>query len=125
LPFQLMWKPTDDLILDFSYMLLTNIHARATYRIIDPVRVYVCFDWSNESHFLADREDNRERLWYYEKRLAAGVQANLTRHIVLDLSGGYSFDRFYFQADSLSNQDQDRIDVGNGAFLAGSVRARW
>jgi hypothetical protein len=125
LPFQLMWKPIDDLTLDFSYMLLTTVHARATYRIAEPVRFYVGFDWCNESFYLADREDTRERLWYFEKRLAAGVQANLGKHVVVDLSGGYAFDRFYFQGDSVSDQDQDRLDVGNGAFLAGSVRARW
>ena len=49
LPFQLWYRPFDDLTLDFSCLLLRTVHARATYRITAPVRVYVGFDWENEA----------------------------------------------------------------------------
>ncbi len=73
LPFQVLYRPCEDLTLDFSYMLLRTVHARATYRLCRPVRVYVGYDWENESYFLADRVDLNDRFFYYDQRLTAGV----------------------------------------------------
>jgi hypothetical protein len=125
LPFQLVYRPWEDLTLDFSYMLLTTIHARATYRVCKPVRIYGGFDWSNESYLLAGRVNDDDRFFYYDQRLTAGVQVILSKHALLDFSGGYVFDRFYFEGRSLSNDNQNRIDLGAGPFLAVQVQARW
>jgi hypothetical protein len=125
LPFMLMYRPIDDLTLDFSYILLTNVHARATYRIDKPLHVYVGFDWQNESYYPVDRPDDRERLFYYDKRLTTGVRYNLNSHVTFDLSGGYVFDRFYFEGQSYSDHNNNRIDVGDGPFLSLQLQARW
>jgi hypothetical protein len=125
LPFQLFYRPWEDLTLDFSYMLLTTIHARATYRVCRPVRIYGGFDWSNESYLLAGRINENDRFFYYDKRLTAGVQVILGKHACLDFSGGYVFDRFYFEGRSLSDSHQNRVDVGNGPFLAVQLQTRW
>ncbi len=125
LPFQLMYRPVDDLTLDLSYMLLRTVHARASYRVYDRVRVYAGFDWDNESYFLSDRADERERFFSYDKRLTAGVLVPVGRHVLLDLSGGYVFDRFYFEWRSYSDRNQNRVDVGNGPFGAVRLEARF
>jgi hypothetical protein len=125
LPFQVMYRPTDDLTLDFSYMLLTNIHARATYRLCHPILVYAGYDWENESYFLADRLDERDRLFYFDQRLSAGAKAILSKHWSLDLSTGYVFDRFYFEGRSFSDRHHNRVDVGDGPFVSFQVQARW
>jgi hypothetical protein len=125
LPFMLWYRPFDDLTLDFSYMLLRTVHARATYRIAGPVRVYAAFDWSNESYFLVDRPDVNDRLFYYDKRLTAGLQTPVVKHVFLDLSTGYVFDRFYFEGRNYSDRNFNRIDVGDGPFLSLQVLARW
>src|SRR5207244_7729232 len=65
LPFQVMWRPIDDVTLDFSYMLLRTVHARATYRLAPALRVYVSYDWGNEGWFLAERPNNNDRVYYY------------------------------------------------------------
>jgi hypothetical protein len=44
---------------------------------------------------------------------------------VLDLSGGYVFDRFYAFGTSSALNTQDRINVGAGPFLALSCIRRW
>jgi hypothetical protein len=125
LPFQLMYRPIDDLTLDFSYMLLTNIHAQATYRLAAPLRLHAGFDWTNESYFLAERTDPQDRFFSYEKRLLVGVQYNLCRNASLDLTGGYVFDRFYFEGHQLSDSDQNRVDVGDSAFVSLRLQSRW
>jgi hypothetical protein len=125
LPFQLYWRPLDDLTLTFSYMLVRTVHARATYRLSGPFRVYAGFDWSNESYFLAGRADDRDRFFYYDKRLTTGVQYSLSRNLLLDLSAGYTFDRFFFQGHSYNDRHHDRVDVGNGAFVSFGIQSRW
>jgi hypothetical protein len=125
LPFLLWWRPCDDLTLQLSYMLLTNVHARATYRICGPVRAYIGYDWMNESYFLANRPDVQDRFFYYDQRLTAGVQVNVGKHIMLDFSSGYVFNRYYFEGRQLSDSNANRIDVGDGPFLSFQTWIRW
>jgi hypothetical protein len=126
LPLMIFYRPTDDLTLDFSYMLIRTVHARATYRLAPPLRVHVAFDWANENYFLADRANVNDRFFYYDKRLTTGVQYILSPRASLDLSGGYVFDRFYFQGAQFSGDSHtDRIDVGNGAFVSLQFQMRW
>jgi hypothetical protein len=125
LPFQVWVRPLDDLTLDFSYMLLTTIHARATYRVSPCLRVYAGFDWENESYFLYNRPNENDRFWYYDKRLTTGVKAILSRNVSLDLSGGYAFDRFYFEGARYSDRNFNRVDVGDGGFVSFQCHIRW
>jgi hypothetical protein len=125
LPFQLMYRPWEDLTLDLSYMLLTNVHARATYRLSAPLRVYLGYDWQNEAYLLADRPDVNDRFFYYDQRLTGGIQFNANKHLGLDLSSGYVFNRFYFEGRQLSDSHFNRIDVGDGPFLSLQCHLRW
>jgi hypothetical protein len=93
--------------------------------VLPQVRVYAGYDWDNESYLPVDRPNENDRLFYYDQRLTAGVQADVRKNITLDLSGGYTFDRFYFIGHSFSDQHHDRIDVGDGPFLSLQVRTRW
>jgi hypothetical protein len=126
LPFALLWRPMDDVTLDFSYMLLRTIHARATYRICPPFRVYVGFDWANEVYFLADRPDENDRFFYYYKRISAGVLYRLGHNALLEFSSGFDFDREYFESQhSTSGSGFNRVDVGNGPFVAVRFQVRF
>jgi hypothetical protein len=125
LPFTVWYRPIDDLTLDFSYMLLTTIHARATYRVCQPVRVYLGFDWSNESWFIVPRPDDKDRLFYYEKRLSVGAQTNLGRTFLFDVSTGWVFDRFYFEGQHYSDRHFNRVDVNDAPLLSFQAQLRW
>jgi hypothetical protein len=125
LPFAVTYRPTDRLTFDFSYMLVRTVHARATYRFAPQLAVFAGYDWNSESYYLADREDPRERLFYYDMRASAGVQAKLGQHLSLELTGGYEFDRFYFEGVSWTDRNNDRIDVNPGPFIALQGRVRW
>src|SRR5262249_5232974 len=125
LPFQIMYRPLDDLTLDFSYMLLRTVHAKASYRLAPWVRVHAGFDWDNESYFLADRVNENDRFFYYEKRVSAGVQVFFSKQASLDFTGGYAFDRFYFEGASYSDRNHNRIDLNDGPFLGAQFRLRW
>jgi hypothetical protein len=125
LPFLIVYRPTPDWTFDLSYMLLTNVHARATYRVLPWVLVYGGFDWNDESYLPVGRLDDRDRLYYYEKRLTTGVQVFLCKNASLDFASGYAFDRFYFEGHSLSDSNHNRIDVGDGPFVSLQLGVRW
>jgi hypothetical protein len=125
LPLQLMWRPADDWTLDFSYMLLTSIHARATYRCWGPIRLYAGYDWENEAYLPVDRPEVKDRLFIYDMKLSVGAQAQVGSHWSFDLSSGYIFDRFYSLGTSSALSSSDRIHVNPGPFLALDARLRW
>ena len=131
LPFLLMWRPLEDLQIDLSYMLLTTVHAKATYRVCQSVRVYTGFDWQGESYFLADRPVEKDRFFYYDMRLSNGAIWNLSRSVALDFSAGYVFNRYYFEGQNFSDNNFNRVNVGNGpygrfsAWCAGELSWRW
>jgi hypothetical protein len=110
--------PTEHWRYEFTYALLTSIHTRAIYQFSDQIDGYAGFDWSNENYPLADRENEQDRFFYYEKRLSAGVKLKLYKHLALDLSTGYCFDRYYFQGHGFELTGPDRVDVGDGPFFA-------
>jgi hypothetical protein len=118
------YRPLEPLTLEAQYFPLRRVRARITYRPFRPLRFYAGFDWDNDRYFRADRQNKDDKLYYYEKRLTAGARFDL-RHVGIRLSGGYAFDRFYFEGESYSDRDHNRIDVGSGPFAAVQVSVRF
>ena len=118
------FRPLDALTLEAQYFPLRRVRARATYQLFRPLRLYAGFDWDNDHYFRADRQDKDDQLFYYEKRLTAGVRFDL-RHVGFRLSGGYAFDRFYFEGESYSDRHHNRIDIDAGPFVAAQVSVRF
>jgi hypothetical protein len=115
------WRPTPDLMFRCSYSLLHNVHALLSYRLADPLRAYVGFDWNDEGYLLVDRPDPKDRFFYDEKRAKVGVKLTLAKGLVLDLSGGYAFDRSYRESQHRLSNWFDRVDVRNGFFALASL----
>jgi hypothetical protein len=124
-PFSLMWRPRDDLIIDASYALIRQVHARVTY-VAAPLRFFTGFDWGDEAYFLSDRPTSDDRFYYYDKRLTAGAQWPLTQSLKLELSSGYVFERFYYEGeDSYSDRFTNRLDIGAGPFVALQLQTKF
>jgi hypothetical protein len=125
LPFSIMWRPTEDLTFDFSYVPLTNINARATYKWAARLSSYAGYEFYNESYFLADRVDRRDRFMGFEQRLIAGVRWDLWSNAALDVNAGYAFDRWFAEGRNQGGDFHDRVDVASGAFLGAALRVRF
>src|SRR5262249_62205832 len=102
-----------------------SLRARAPYRLAGRLRIYTGFEWSNQIYFPVPRPDDQDRLFYYDKRVLAGVQLPLGEHLALDVSAGYSFDRFFFEGKSYSDRWNNRIDLGDGPFAAARLILKW
>ena len=118
------WKPFDKLTLQATYIPIRTVKAKVTYEVFQPLRVYAGFDWDDGWYLRADRERTSHRLFCYEKRLTGGVRFDL-RHVGFEVSGGYAFDRFYFEGYSYSHRNENRIDIHNGPFLIGKLSLRF
>jgi hypothetical protein len=126
LPFQVMWRPVEDLTFDVSYMLLTTFHARTTYRLCRRLRVYTAYAVEDEAYLLADRADVNDRFFNIDQRLTAGVLYSITPKAALDLSSGYIFDHHFFEGKNFtSGNNFNRVDVGNEPYVALQFRVRW
>jgi hypothetical protein len=124
IPFgHLDFRPTKDLSFTASYLPVRTIHAAVSYRLIVPLKIYSSFDWRHESWFRRDRSDDDFRFFYYEKRIAAGIQWEPGKSLVVDLSGGYAFDRFYFEGKDYGDRGRNRVDVNDGPVVA--IRAGY
>ncbi|MFP4052322.1 MAG: outer membrane protein [Phycisphaerae bacterium] len=125
-PFSMVrWEPVEKLLVEASWLMLRNVRAKVSYELLDGVRVYGLFEWDSERFFRHDRGDEDDRLQYYEKRAGGGVEIELHENITLDLSGGYAFDRFFFEADEYDDRDENRLELQDGAFAGVQVNFRF
>jgi hypothetical protein len=118
------YKPVKALTLEASYFPVRRVRARATYVIFAPLRVFLGFDADHDSYYLADRGDKDDQLFYYEKRITGGMRFDL-RYVGIELTGGYAFDRFYFEGERYSERNENRFDVHDATFVAGRLSFRW
>ncbi len=120
----LEWKPFEKLTLQMSYTPVRTVKAKVTYEVFRPLRVYAGFDWDDDWYLRANRTRTNDRLFYYEKRLTGGIRFDL-RHVGFEVSGGYAFDRFYFEAEKYSDRNNNRIDIHSGPFVIGKISVRF
>lgn len=127
LPFTMvMARPADRWMIMMTYGVLTTVQARIVYQPIGPLRFYVGYAWDNENYFRVDRITIDQRLYYYDMRLTAGVVAPLGRRAMLDLSGGYVFDRYYFEGEQgFRDQNFNRVDLANTALVGLRAELRF
>jgi hypothetical protein len=118
------YKPFPALTLEASYFPVRTVRARATYAIFRPLRVFVAFDADHDTYYLAGRGDKDDQLFYYEKRLTGGMRFDL-RYVGVEVTGGYVFDRFYFEGERYSERNENRFDVRDGTFISGRLSFRW
>jgi hypothetical protein len=119
------WVPVSGLEISASYFILRTVRSRVSYRILSPLTAYAGFDWDSQRFFRHDRTDDDARLSYYEKRIGGGVRWDVTPNVYLDAGGGYAFDRFWFEGESYSDRNINRIDLADGPFATFKIGVRF
>ena len=121
----LTMRPTDDTSLSLSYFAIHAVRASVKYQILEKLGLFATFAWANQAYYRADRLHHYDRLFYYEKRISTGVTVNLPREFIMEIAAGYSFDRFYFEAEDYDERNRNRLDVEDGSFLSLNVRVHF
>lgn len=86
------------------------------------IRPYVGYDQSPDSYFRSDRNDKNDRIFWYEKRLLAGVEGNLNRGLRYDVGAGYAFDRQLFEARNFADTKNFLYNFDNAYFVSLGIR---
>jgi hypothetical protein len=121
IPFaSLAYNPIEELSLNLNYFAARNIQAEARYRISRLLTMFGNFKWRNQRYFRADRDNNDERIFYYEKRIGGGLRLGVSRQVALTFEGGWAFDRFYFEGEDYGDRNQNMIEVDGSPY--GTVR---
>jgi hypothetical protein len=118
------WEPVDRLTLDLAYILPRRLKAEVGYRILEPVKLYAGYVWDNERFLRHNRRDNDDRIFYFEQRVFGGVRWDIIDNLYLDFSGGFAFDRFFFEGEDYTDRGQNRIDVNDSPYLMLRVGVR-
>ena len=119
------WKPTPETTLRGLYIYPRTIIIYAGYSVLKWMEVYTGFDWTHQRYFLYERQDSKDRFFFYQKELKLGLKFSLPKGFVVDFSGAYAFDRLWFEGNDWDDRDQDRVDVENGPLVRLGVSWRF
>ncbi len=119
------WRPCERVELSASYVFPQSVYTEAAFLAAPNLRLHAGFEWTNQRYYLHDRHDVRDRLWYDEKRLTAGLRWNLNEHVYLDVGGGWAFDRSWWEGRTLQDDHHARIGIDDGPFAGIQFHARF
>lgn len=119
--FYLKYLPVENLKIEFTYIMITDVHATVSYNFTPSLYIYGGFDWNSDIYERADREKDKDRLFYYEKTLSAGIHWQAMKYLGIEVSAGYCFDRIFYESEKYSEKDDNKIDIKNGPFVSARV----
>jgi hypothetical protein len=118
IPFSMVrWRPADRWTVEGSFFIPRTAFAKLSYQLTDPLQLYAAFDWTNQRYFRHERRDDDDRLFYFQKRALAGARWQFDPDCFLDLSGGWAFDRFWFEGEDYGDRGDNRIDISDGPVM--------
>ena len=125
-PFSVIsWKPARDWQLQYVWAFLTTMHARAVYQPTAAWQFYAGFDWTNENWRLAERVNERDHFFYYEKKLATGFLWWFKPNVGLEVAGGWAFDRYFTEVHGFKLVGDNTVNIGSGPYLSSQIDIRF
>jgi len=118
----LQWTPSADRAYSLS-LLGTSLSSEAAFGDVKEYQIYSVFKWNNQSYLLKDRKEEKDRLTYEEKKIGLGVRKFCFGNALVDLEGGYAFDRLVYLGEGLRNMRSGSADIDKNWYLALSMKA--
>ncbi len=120
LPFlSIQWTPIEPWIFSMSYF-ITNFNSEIAYGFRDKVQTFTGFSISQQSFLRADRDELRDRLFFNEKKIFAGIRSPLTKSISGEIQSGMAFDRKLKEGESFNDTEMES-DFGRSWYLGMSL----
>lgn len=82
------------------------------------VSPYIGYEESPESYFRHDRERDRDRVFWFERRVMAGLEVSMLKELRLDMSAGWAFDRQFFEARNYSEEKEQLNNIDSSYFIS-------
>jgi hypothetical protein len=64
-------------------------------------------------------------VFYSEQRFLGGLAMALGSKAFLDISGGYAFDRFFWEGPTFHDNGRGRLDIGDSPFVGLNLHIRY
>ena len=122
-PFSLRYQPNEAWTFTADYRPVTAVNLTAGRALGSDWRIYARYEIVNETYWLAERTNTKDRLYLFDQRAAVGIDRKLPRGFVLDVGAAYVFDRRIFQAESFSGSRTDVLSIDPGAGV--SLSLQW
>ena len=123
LPFSLTYQPTETLTLQASYRPLNQVRVHLRQRFGDAWSFLASYETVNDAFWSSERENDRERTYFFDQRLALGLRRDLPGGWFIEGSTFYVFDRKVFQAERFSRDRSDLLPIETG--IGASVQVVW
>jgi hypothetical protein len=114
-------KPFQKTDIKFSYIAIDYVYARASYEVTPSLKVFGMFVWDNDVYARADRSTGDYRLVYYEKEVSAGIHWQFMKYAGLKISGGYAFDRFFYEDRRYDKRKENEVKFKDGPFVEAHI----
>lgn len=92
------------------------------YKINDYAKIYSGIDFSQITYFLADRTNDKERLFFDEKKMFIGAKMPFSRSVLADLEFGHAFDRAFFQSEEYEIDPENPTSIANAFYAKVTLR---
>jgi hypothetical protein len=119
------YHPTDEIQFEFAYAAITDVLTRATYHLTPAARVYVGYEWTNQSWFRAARVRHFDQLFLYEMHAECGVGWTTSNRLDLRVAGGYAFNRFFVENGGFGLSGRNLVNLAPGPYLTAQLEFKF
>lgn len=105
------WKPVERLTLSLDYQAIEDLDARVEYEVAKGFTAFAAFDTVAEA-FHSDRLDNNDRrLFFFQRRVEAGLRWNPAEQVGLVVGAGYAYDTRFERG--FDDRETDLVERGS------------
>lgn len=122
-PLWVDWRPNDRFGLQASFFPVRTVNLKGTLRVAKGTRVFAGLESRYHGFLLAGREEREDRLFAFDRRLLAGLAYGSPRAFLVELAGGWAFDRQVFLGRKWDD-DADRVELDSTPFVSLRLTAR-
>lgn len=93
-------------------------NVQLDYALTDRVTPYIGYTARSRFFSRADRDDNDDKIRLSDSRVFAGTTIKVLKRGMIDVRGGYAFDRDFGEGDDYDERKDNTIDIENAAFAS-------
>jgi hypothetical protein len=109
------WMPASLLTLSAFY-LGPSVNTEIAVGNLLKWQAFTGFSYSAQAYLRADRTDDRDHLYFAEKRATVGARWLFLKQISAEVSGGYAFDRSLYEEEQFLSKNSNSASIANSMF---------
>ncbi len=126
-PFVLFIRPVWEEKFTIRYLgfIPYNHNLRLSYNGFTFLKPYISIEQAPQVYFDTARTKDNERIFWFERKVAFGVEKSFGPVLKLDLQVGRSFDREYFAAESFGDKHHNIVKVDAGTYASFNLKTSF